>query len=709
MTTANAPGNATAIAADAAPDGSAWSADVPRLLQRAVDEAARLLHADGASRYLCDPVTHRLKWAYDAGVVEGPDREWFRSLEVPIGRGMFGTAVEQRRVVTTGDYRSDDRFPHYDAADRVASQVDIRSMVVAPLFDGDVPLGALGTYSHRVDAFTEAEQSLIRALADHAAVAISNARLIDQLARSRAAEGRRADVERALREIAARITAIRDPSEVLKRVVDEAQRLLCSDGAQLSLMSESRRHLFVAVVSGEPDDATRAWLRTLEFPLDGGMNGLAATLGEPVSSRDYMVDPRIPHEPDDQLVAERLGLRGVAVAPLRAPGSEIIGTLSVSYGAPREISEEEVGLLQGLADQAAIAVANARLYEQLRASEDRFRYLLQHSPDMVWSCDAEGRLTFLSYASEPLTGWTPEELLGRDWSVLLFPEADEAAGRAWRALATEPGEVQRLRFSLRHRDGHAVPIELHAIGIVSDGVFAGAHGSVRDMTERERLENDLRRTTAERAAEWERANLARELHDSVTQALFSMTLTTRSIEMLLQRDVGAAAQKLAELRELQRDALAEMRALIFELRPGSLETDGLAQALRTHCAAVQGRTGLPIRVEAEDVERLPLDVENGLYRIAQEALHNVVKHAGASHASIRLWGEDGAVRLTVEDDGAGFDITAVPSGHLGLVGMRARAERLGATLAIRSRPGAGTRVEVRVPIETPASASTSAE
>jgi signal transduction histidine kinase len=182
----------------------------------------------------------------------------------------------------------------------------------------------------------------------------------------------------------------------------------------------------------------------------------------------------------------------------------------------------------------------------------------------------------------------------------------------------------------------------------------------------------------------------------VTQALFSMTLTTRTVEMLLERDPKAAAAKLAELRELGKDALTEMRSLIFELRPGSLEQDGLAVALRKHAAAVQGRTGLPVVVDVEDAPRLPLDLEEALYRIAQEALHNVVKHARASHVRIEVAQAGSGVRLAVEDDGRGFEAsTRNPTvGHLGLAGMLARAERVGATFGVRSAPGEGTTIEV---------------
>jgi signal transduction histidine kinase len=241
--------------------------------------------------------------------------------------------------------------------------------------------------------------------------------------------------------------------------------------------------------------------------------------------------------------------------------------------------------------------------------------------------------------------------------------------------------------------------EINMIGTVVDGEFSGAQGSLRDISEREQLEEDLRRRSNELAANEERARLARELHDSVTQALFSMGLTLTTVELLMDRDMEAARSKLAELRDLQNDALAEMRTLIFELRPRGLETDGLAQAVRNHAAAVAGRTGLSVSVEDSLDSRLPLDLEEALYRIAQEALHNVVKHASAQSARILLSQTPSEVQLAIEDDGAGFDPKVVSGTKLGLIAMRQRAERLGGRFEIHSREGRGTRVTVTLPIE----------
>jgi signal transduction histidine kinase len=240
-------------------------------------------------------------------------------------------------------------------------------------------------------------------------------------------------------------------------------------------------------------------------------------------------------------------------------------------------------------------------------------------------------------------------------------------------------------------------VDVRSFGITVDGRFAGIQGATRDVSEQVRLQGELRRQAGELASGEERAHLARELHDSVTQALFSMTLVSRSVEMLLDRDPEAARTQLGQLRDLQREALAEMRALIFELRPGNIEQDGLVRALRTHSGALQGRLGLPIVVESDLPDRLPLPIEETLYRIAQEALHNIVKHAAAKQVRLDVRRDGADVTMNITDDGKGFDPATVPDGHLGLAGMQARADRIGARFTCISTPGRGATVAVTVP------------
>jgi PAS domain S-box-containing protein len=544
----------------------------------------------------------------------------------------------------------------------------------------------------------EPEATLVRALADHAAATLVAARLLDELTRSREELARRADQERTLREITGRLAVLREPTEVLQRIVDDALRLLRADDAHMTLLAEGTDYLVPAVLAGGTDEATRDWLASMEFPLGGGINGLAASERRVFWTPDYLADERIPQTEEDRDVAFRMGLGAMAAAPLRGPQDEVIGTLAISYREPGEVPAEDQEFLQGLADVAAIAVANSRLWQDLRSSEQRYHYLLRHSPDVAWQVDRQGRFTFLSDAIVRLSGRTVESLMGEHITMVVHPDSRSVPEDSYRQISVPPFPEQTYRFFLSDQAGRPVPVEMRAVADIEDGEYHGAHGIIRDLREQVRLEDDLRRGASDLASARERARLAQELHDSVTQALFSMTLTTRSVELLMDRDPAAARQMLGELRELEREALAEMRALIFELRPANLEQDGLVQALRTHAAGIQGRVGLSVRVDcAVDDDRAPTEVETALYRIAQEALHNVVKHAEARNVEISLSGSRSeGFRLAVQDDGKGFDPSIIPAGHVGIAGMRARAHEIGSSLVVTSA-GTGSRVEVVVP------------
>jgi signal transduction histidine kinase len=196
----------------------------------------------------------------------------------------------------------------------------------------------------------------------------------------------------------------------------------------------------------------------------------------------------------------------------------------------------------------------------------------------------------------------------------------------------------------------------------------------------------------------ERHRLARDLHDSVMQALYGVTLYAEAAaRQLTSGDGDLATGHLREIRSTAQDALREMRLLIFELRPLILKRDGLAAALQARLEAVEGRVGIETKFSGAGDCRLPPEVEEGLYRVAQEALNNALKHAMASSVSVFLKGNGHGVALEIADDGMGFDPQAVDGrGGFGLRGMQERVTRLGGTLTVQSRPGAGTRIRVEV-------------
>ena len=204
----------------------------------------------------------------------------------------------------------------------------------------------------------------------------------------------------------------------------------------------------------------------------------------------------------------------------------------------------------------------------------------------------------------------------------------------------------------------------------------------------------LREQVQQAAAGAERERLARELHDAVTQTLFSASLIAEAVPQIWDANPEEGRRGLEELRQLTRGALAEMRTMLLGLRPAALTEKPMGELLRHLAEAVTSRTRMPVALRVEGDSALPPDVQVALYRIAQEALNNVAKHAEASHVSVDLHSHSGWVSLEVSDDGCGFDEADILPDRMGLSIMRERAERIGAALEIQTQPGQGTQVVV---------------
>jgi len=204
--------------------------------------------------------------------------------------------------------------------------------------------------------------------------------------------------------------------------------------------------------------------------------------------------------------------------------------------------------------------------------------------------------------------------------------------------------------------------------------------------------------------EEERRRVATEIHDGVTQQLVSIWFRVHACQRLLDRgEVAGAIAELGTMKQAIDETLAETRNAIYNLRPATLDDLGLVAALHEFASRFQTETGIQCSVEAAGESRLPPHLETALYRIAQEALANVRKHAGASNAGMLLHASEGTMTLTIADDGHGFDVDAYvknrPPTSFGLVGMRERVELVGGGLTIRSAPGRGSQIRVTVPLD----------
>ena len=320
-----------------------------------------------------------------------------------------------------------------------------------------------------------------------------------------------------------------------------------------------------------------------------------------------------------------------------------------------------------------------------------------------------GTLTWLAFwAWRP--GLTYLCLVPLGWAAVRFGARGATAVAAVMAVAGEWGTVtdHGLFAAISHDHSQALwLVQLFLAvavlgGLVLASQVAGLARAEAALRDSERAEQQARLAAREAQAA-ERARLARDLHDSVSQALFSMSMHARTAQLALARvphaGGGPLARAVGQLRELAAGALAEMRALLFELRPDALAEEGLVAALARQAAAISAREGLPVTVQGPDgpLPLLPEAAEHS-YRVALEALHNTVKHAAASHAAVLVEAGGGpCVRVSVTDDGAGFDPARARPGHLGLRTMAERARAAGGDLELVTAPGAGTRVQLTVP------------
>jgi PAS domain S-box-containing protein len=320
-------------------------------------------------------------------------------------------------------------------------------------------------------------------------------------------------------------------------------------------------------------------------------------------------------------------------------------------------------------------------------------------PVVDFSCDHDGRFVEVSPVAQ-LFGWQPGELQGVPALDLVHPADRARAEAALHEILLQPGipvQLPILRF--RDRGGAWWPVDAVAINLLEHdpGVI---RVSTRVGTPDDTGRSEVRILDAEPD---ERAFFARELHDGLGQILTSLSLFARSIEGELE---GEQRRRLAALRVLADEALATTRSLAWSLRASGGAPEGLEQSLRSLVATLSARAGLPIALIGRIEARFPVRVESAVYRIVEEALTNVMRHAGARSATVTLAHSGDRLIVAVEDDGAGFEPAVRrlgPGGGMGLLCMEERARLVDGTVQLDSAPGRGTVVRIELPVPPPGS------
>jgi two-component system, NarL family, sensor histidine kinase DevS len=517
---------------------------------------------------------------------------------------------------------------------------------------------------------------------------------------------------------------------VLQRIVEAAAQLTGAKYAALGVIDHAGRGLERFLTTGI-DEETHAQIGDL--PRGRGILGVLIRDAEPLRLHDLMTDRRSvgfpPHHPPMRtFLGVPILLRGVAYGNLYLTEKE----------SGDDFTAEDEELVTVLAAQAAVAIENARLYESATRWLAQLESLTEIGNAMAGETELESLLDLIARRLG--------QLIDAELVVIAIPAGGDlriaaAAGAASEEMigtmlsghGSKSGRVLQRRRSERIdstledveldqefarrmglRSGLYVPMLLadRAIGVLAahnkigpdprftdedlrlTETFAARAAVAVDLTNR--VARDALRRVVE-GQELERRRLARELHDETGQALTSILLGLKRVEDAQTPESARAAA--AELREQIVETLQGVRRLAVELRPSALDDFGLAAALERLAEAFGDQSGIAVDIQTNlDTARLPGEVETSLYRIVQEALTNVAKHAEATRVSIVVTRRANAVTAVIEDDGHGFGAGGGAGDGLGLVGMKERVGLLGGRLAIESTEGAGTTVVAEVPV-----------
>jgi GAF domain-containing protein len=646
------------------------------------------------------------------------------------GSGVTGIAVRDRQPVSTTDALGDPRVALTPEARRWYEATGYRAVLAFPFLVHDRVLGGLSLADVAGRVYTADEVRMAQAFADQAAVALENARLYAE------AERRQREAEE-LARISRTLTESLDFGLVSQRIVESVLPLFDVPTAVLRLLQPDGSLL--AVTRAGP--TSENLLSARHLPPGIGVSARAAAEGRPVWTRDAVADPRIALTDALCTRADASRRPAILAVPFRVKG-EVKGVLAIGQLSPRDFSEREASLLQTFADQAAVALENARLYADAERRQREAEVLtgLAHTinasldPDTVLQRVAEGARELcasdgasvavrdtasdamvIRYQAREQPRWRSFRIeagkgvgglvlvtgrpfrtddYARDPRITKDYLADIQAGGIMAEMAVPiriDGWVEGLLYVSSRSERHFSDLDEAVLLRLADHAavaIRNARHFEQTLQGRARLAALSRRLVEIQEAE--RRHIARELHDEIGQLLTGLKLT-------LEMDVSG--RRRDEAHRLVQDLIGRVREMSLTLRPPVLDDFGLVPTLLWHLERYGAQTGVRVRLEHRGLDRrFPSEIETAAYRIVQEALTNVARHAGVTEATVRAWADAATLHVQVVDGGRGFDTGVVASASSGLSGMRERARFLGGRLSVESAPGGGTRLHAELPV-----------
>ncbi|HEU4510721.1 MAG TPA: PAS domain S-box protein [Pyrinomonadaceae bacterium] len=507
---------------------------------------------------------------------------------------------------------------------------------------------------------------------------------------------------------------------VLETLLDFLTKLVPCDSANVMLRSGDSTFVVSALRRYERFQDV-ALTRAIEF--DSRTNGILQRICE--TKRSVLI-PDTREDADWEIVKGADHVRNWMGVPLVSSDS-VIGLYSVDKVVPNFFRAEHVRLAETLAARAVSAIRNAQLFQQtqryvveleeriaerrqaemaLRESEERYRELFENARDAIFVHDLEGNYTSVNRAAEQLSGYTREEIIGHKVTEFVADDHMRHMDKRFCTKVAQAGE-NTYEVEVLAKDGRRIPVEVSSRAIYENGVLVGVQGMGRDITERKLAQEALQMFSRKliEAQEDERRRIARELHDQIGQILTAVKMNLHTVQKVCTSPEACSYVK--DNIEAVDEALRIVRDLSVDLRPPVLDDLGLVTALGWYVDRYTARTRLDVELIIEmihDNDRFSRDIETACFRIAQEALTNIVRHANASHVVVELARHENKLVLTVKDDGAGFDPEQLRkqssrAATLGLVGMQERAHAAGGVIEIVSEISKGTVVRLTLPLD----------
>jgi PAS domain S-box-containing protein len=503
------------------------------------------------------------------------------------------------------------------------------------------------------------------------------------------------------------IASARPLPETLKSILHlielQSNGMLCS----ILLLGEDGLH----VRHGAAPSLPEGYLKAIDGAPIGpkaGSCGTAMYRGTPVIVTDIMNDPLWE---DYRELAQAFGLRACWSTPILSPDRAVLGSFAMYYHEPRRPNAGEMRLTSVATHLAGIAIERQKAEQALRRSEEKYRRIVDTANEGIWVVEDDTRVVFVNQRMAAMLGYSSDEMLGRSALDFIADESREEAKR--RMERRRAGIAEQFDLKFRHKDGSEL------WGIVSttpvpdeDGRFVSALGMVTDITGRKRAEDELRRSSEQiremagkliTAQEEERRRIARELHDDIVQKIAVLAITMSRLKLRLPAEEPTALD-LAGIQQRIFGLADDVRQLSHQLHPALLEHAGLKVALASFVDEFQRLEGIqvglavPENLVSENNEAIPKDVAVCVYRVVQESLRNVAKHAQAKRAEVTLAIEGNNVLLTVRDEGQGFETDQAKGEGLGLVNIRERIHLCRGTVEITSQLNRGTTLTARIPL-----------